>query len=260
MALSAMSGNGTTEGDDPLQTAVWRLRSRACWADAAALLRPDTAAPGPPADRPPRGAVSLHRAGLGGRRGRAADGRGAGPQRRRAGRGGLRARAPRLRGHAARGARPGRRGAGRARAGGGADPAGRCRAGAAGLPAGAARGEPGAFAAGRAGRVPAGPRGGRRPGRPAAAVVHLPSSGRTGPAGRGVDGGPARLRRIPADPGGVGLPRRYGTGAASLADAEAEPEASRLREEARRLFRLLGGVPTWLARQLAVPAPGAATA
>jgi hypothetical protein len=41
---------------------------------------------------------------------------------------------------------------------------------------------------------------------------------------------------------------------ASLADAEAEPEASRLREEARRLFRLLGGVPTWLARQLATPA------
>ncbi|MDV9179071.1 hypothetical protein R6V09_54240, partial [Streptomyces sp. W16] len=45
MAYSAMSGNGTTAGDDPLQTAVWRLRSRACWADAAALLRPDTAAP-----------------------------------------------------------------------------------------------------------------------------------------------------------------------------------------------------------------------
>ncbi|MYR84787.1 hypothetical protein GTY41_07425, partial [Streptomyces sp. SID685] len=37
-----MSGNGTTAGDDPLQTAVWRLRSRACWADAAALLPPDT--------------------------------------------------------------------------------------------------------------------------------------------------------------------------------------------------------------------------
>lgn len=46
---------------------------------------------------------------------------------------------------------------------------------------------------------------------------------------------------------------------ASLADAEVEPEASRLREEARRLFRLLGGVPTWLARQLA-PVPPAATA
>ncbi|MDF3149530.1 hypothetical protein PBV88_52290, partial [Streptomyces sp. T21Q-yed] len=49
---------------------------------------------------------------------------------------------------------------------------------------------------------------------------------------------------------------------ASLADAETEPEAARLREEARRLFRLLGGVPTWLARQLAPtpPTTGAATA
>ena len=41
---------------------------------------------------------------------------------------------------------------------------------------------------------------------------------------------------------------------ASLADAEVEPEASRLRAEAGRLFRLLGGVPTWLAQQLAPPA------
>lgn len=39
MAYTAMSGNGTTP-DDPLQTAVWRLRSRACWVDAAALLQP----------------------------------------------------------------------------------------------------------------------------------------------------------------------------------------------------------------------------
>ena len=46
---------------------------------------------------------------------------------------------------------------------------------------------------------------------------------------------------------------------ASLADTESEPEATRLREEARRLFRLLGGVPTWLAEQLA-PLPPAATA
>lgn len=43
MAYTAMSGSGTTSGDDPLQTAVWRLRSRACWADAAALLDPTTA-------------------------------------------------------------------------------------------------------------------------------------------------------------------------------------------------------------------------
>ena len=36
----------------------------------------------------------------------------------------------------------------------------------------------------------------------------------------------------------------------ALADVEPEPEATRLREEAARLFRLLGGVPTWLAGQL----------
>ncbi|MEU7433921.1 hypothetical protein AB0B07_24300 [Streptomyces sioyaensis] len=29
---------GTVEGDDPLDRAVWRLRSRGCWDDAAALL------------------------------------------------------------------------------------------------------------------------------------------------------------------------------------------------------------------------------
>ncbi|MYW31332.1 hypothetical protein GT040_19155, partial [Streptomyces sp. SID2119] len=41
MADTAMSGSGTTaDGDPPLQTAVWRLRSRACWTDAAALLEP----------------------------------------------------------------------------------------------------------------------------------------------------------------------------------------------------------------------------
>ncbi|WP_202918459.1 hypothetical protein [Streptomyces cavernae] len=38
-----MSGTGTNAGNDPLQTAVWRLRSRACWADAAALLEPRAA-------------------------------------------------------------------------------------------------------------------------------------------------------------------------------------------------------------------------
>lgn len=44
MAHTAMSGSGTTADDDPpLQTAVWRLRSRACWTDAAALLEPDAA-------------------------------------------------------------------------------------------------------------------------------------------------------------------------------------------------------------------------
>ncbi|GHJ41068.1 hypothetical protein [Streptomyces sp. TS71-3] len=39
MARTAMSGIGATAENDPLQTAVWRLRSRACWADAATLLQ-----------------------------------------------------------------------------------------------------------------------------------------------------------------------------------------------------------------------------
>ncbi|MET9291448.1 hypothetical protein [Streptomyces sp. NPDC003077] len=37
---------------------------------------------------------------------------------------------------------------------------------------------------------------------------------------------------------------------AALADAAPEPEAERLRVEAARLFRLMGGVPTWLADHL----------
>ncbi|MEV6398111.1 hypothetical protein AB0M39_25630 [Streptomyces sp. NPDC051907] len=49
-----MSGSGTTAGDDPLQTAVWRLRSRGCWTDAAALLTPHATDP----------AAALERAGL----------------------------------------------------------------------------------------------------------------------------------------------------------------------------------------------------
>lgn len=47
----------------------------------------------------------------------------------------------------------------------------------------------------------------------------------------------------------------------SLADAEPEPEAAaRLRAEAGRLFRLLGGVPTWLAPRLEPPSPETAEA
>lgn len=36
----------------------------------------------------------------------------------------------------------------------------------------------------------------------------------------------------------------------ALAQVQTKPEAGRLRAEARRLFRLLGGVPTWLAPEL----------
>ncbi|MCZ2525466.1 hypothetical protein [Streptomyces sp. HB2AG] len=35
-----MSGSGTSEEESPLDTAVWRLRSRGCWQEAAALLTP----------------------------------------------------------------------------------------------------------------------------------------------------------------------------------------------------------------------------
>ncbi|WP_428815033.1 hypothetical protein [Streptomyces albus] len=45
---------------------------------------------------------------------------------------------------------------------------------------------------------------------------------------------------------------------AALADVQPEPEATRLREEAGRLFRLLGGVPAWLADHLPAPGPDAA--
>ena len=54
MADTAMSGSETTEGDDPslaygkatpMETAIWRLRSRGCWTDAAALLAPRAAEP-----------------------------------------------------------------------------------------------------------------------------------------------------------------------------------------------------------------------
>ncbi|MGW0736087.1 hypothetical protein [Streptomyces sp. NPDC002851] len=41
---------------------------------------------------------------------------------------------------------------------------------------------------------------------------------------------------------------------ASLAETEPEPEAARLRAEAARLHRLLGGVPVWLTSQLTPPA------
>lgn len=52
MADTAMSRSGSSDsseslpgrGEDPLDTAVWRLRSRGCWYDAAELLAPRAAA------------------------------------------------------------------------------------------------------------------------------------------------------------------------------------------------------------------------
>ena len=216
MAHTAMSGSGTTAGDDPLQTAVWRLRSRACWTDAAALLEPRTppTGRGAPAGVAARRAVPVHRAGLGRGGGRAAHRRGPGPRRRRA-------RAPRpvsagqlayastLLGVRDR-ADEARAALGRAAALLAPGAPGRA---AAGLPARPDRREPRRLAAVRPRRLPPRPRRRHRARRHAAALLHLAPSRRTRPARGRVGGGPARVRRVAADPGGAGLSGRHGPGA-----------------------------------------------
>src|SRR5690606_42006684 len=69
---------------------------------------------------------------------------------------------------------------------------------------------------------------------------------RLGGGRHGGRGGPGTAARRD----GRGRTRREGAG----------PCPSRRRAETRRLFRLPGSIPTWLARQLAPPAAGAATA
>ncbi|MET8451294.1 hypothetical protein [Streptomyces sp. NPDC005209] len=255
-----MSGNGTTAGDDPLQTAIWRLRSRACWADAAALL-------------PPQGpAASLQRAGLLVERclytergwEEAEDA--------------LRMAEAQARTDEERGAAACERGqlAYAATLHGVRDRADEARAA---LGRAAALIPPGA--AGRAlldfrrgllaenlARSPQAARAAYRRAH-AAATAHsdplLLSFTWRHLAGLALrEGELAEARHGFAESLRIREELGYLVGTApalaSLADTEAEPEASRLREEARRLYRLLGGVPTWLARQLAPPAPGAATA
>ncbi len=87
------------------------------------------------------------------------------------------------------------------------------RPAAAGLPARADRPEHRGVAAGRARRLPPGARRCGEPGRRVAAVVHLAASGRARAARGGAGRGPARLRGVAADPGGAGVPGRYGAGA-----------------------------------------------
>ncbi|CCK26534.1 hypothetical protein BN159_2155 [Streptomyces davaonensis JCM 4913] len=263
MAHTAMSGYGTTAGDDPLQTAVWRLRSRACWADAAALLRPDTPA------------ASLQRASLLVERclyteqgwedaedalrtaeavAHSDEERGAAACER-----GQLAYAATL--HTVRDrADEARAALGRA---------------AALIPPGA----PGralldyrrGLLAENLSRSPQAARAAYRRAH-AAATAHadplLLSFTWRHLAGLALrDGELAEARHGFAESLRIREELGYLVGTApalaSLADTEPEPEASRLREEARRLFRLLGGVPTWLARHLATqgpPATGAATA
>ncbi|MEU3277599.1 hypothetical protein [Streptomyces antibioticus] len=253
MAHSAMSGTGTTSDEDPLQTAVWRLRSRACWADAAALLPADTA----------QGAIQ--RAGLLVERClyteqgwqdaedalRTAEALAHTDEERGA--------AACERGHLAYAATvhgvrdrvdEARAALGRAAALIPPDAAGRglldFRRGL--LAENIARSPQAARAAYRRAHTAAAARSD-------SLLLSFTWRHLAGLALR--DGELAEARHGFAESLRIREELGYLVGTApalaSLADAEAEPEASRLREEARRLFRLLGGVPTWLTRQLSVP-------
>ncbi|MCX4578316.1 MULTISPECIES: hypothetical protein [unclassified Streptomyces] len=254
MAHTAMSGSGTNAGDDPLQTAVWRLRSRACWADAAALIQPRTAQ------------ASLQRASLLVERclyteqgwAEAEDA--------------LRTAEAVARSDDERGAAACERGQ---------------LAYAATLLGVRDRADEARAALGRAAALIAPGAPGRalldfRRGLLAENLAQSPQAARAAyrraHAGASAQGDPLLLSFTWRHLAGLALrdgelaEARHGFGEslrireelgylvgtapalASLADAETEPEASRLRAEAGRLFRLLGGVPTWLARQLSPPA------
>lgn len=262
MAYTAMSGNGTTADDDPLQTAVWRLRSRACWADAAALLQPVTAQ------------AALQRAALLVERclyteqgwGEAEDA--------------LRTAEALAHSDDERGAAACERGQ---------------LAYAATLHSVRDRADEARAALGRAAAlIPPGVAGRAlldfRRGLLAENLARSPQAARAAyrraHAGATAHADPLLLSFTWRHLAGLALREgelaeaRHGfaeslrireelgylvgtaPALASLADTEAEPEATRLREEARRLFRLLGGVPTWLAGHLSPtpPAPDAATA
>jgi len=262
VAHSAMAGSGwgTTEGDDPLQTAVWRLRSRACWADAVALLQPVTAA------------TALQRTALLVERclyteqgwAEAEDA--------------LRTAEALAHTDDERGAAACERGqlAYAATVHGVRDRADEARAAlgrAAALIAPGARGR--ALLDFRRGLVAENLTRSPQAARAAYRRAHAGATAQGDPllqsftwrhlAGLALrEGELADARHGFAESLRIREELGYLVGTApalvSLADAESEPEASRLREEARRLLRLLGGVPTWLARQLAPPATGAATA
>lgn len=259
MAHTAMSGAGTTD-DDPVQTAVWRLRSRACWADAAALLPADRAAPALQ-----RAALLAERC-LYTERGweEAEDA--------------LRTAEALAHGDEERGAAACERGylAYAATLLGVRDRADEARAA---LGRAAALVPPGAAARAlldfRRGLVAQNLAGAPQAARAAYRRAHAGAMAHGDQlllsftwrhlAGLALrEGEVAEARRGFAESLRIREELGYLVGTApalaSLADTAEEPEASRLREEARRLFRLLGGVPTWLTHQLAPPAPGAATA
>ncbi|QER86696.1 hypothetical protein FB570_104398 [Streptomyces sp. T12] len=260
MAHTAMSGDGTTADDDPLQTAVWRLRSRACWVDAAALLTPAT----------PR--TSLQRASLL-------------VERCLYTQAGWEDAEDALRTAEAMAHTDDERGAAACERG--------YLAYAATLFQVRDRADEARAALGRAAALIAPGAAGRalldfRRGLIAENLTRSPQAARAAyrraHAGATAHPDPLLLSATWRHLAGLALREgelteaRHGfaeslrireelgylVGTApalvSLADTETEPEASRLREEARRLFRLLGGVPTWLAHRLAPPETDAATA
>ncbi|MFE5888093.1 hypothetical protein ACFQ6E_04090 [Streptomyces sp. NPDC056462] len=259
MAYTAMSGNGTTAGDDPLQTAVWRLRSRACWADAAALLQPVTAQ------------AALQRAALLVERCLYTE------QGWEEAEDALRTAEALAHSDDERGAAACERGQ---------------LAYAATLHSVRDRADEARAALGRAAAlIPPGVAGRAlldfRRGLLAENLAHSPQAARAAyrraHAGATAHADPLLLSFTWRHLAGLALREgelaeaRHGfaeslrireelgylvgtaPALASLADTETEPEATRLREEARRLFRLLGGVPTWLAAHLS-PTPPAADA
>lgn len=260
MAYTAMSGSGTTAGDDPLQTAVWRLRSRGCWTDAAALLAPHAADP----------AAALERAGLLVERCLfTCDGWAEAEDALRTA-------------EAAAGDDEER--------GGAASERGRLAYAATRLGV-RDRADEARSALGRATALLA-PSSPRRPlldfrrGLVAEHIADAPQAARAAyeraHAGAAAHDDPLLLSFTWQQLAGIALREgeltqaRHGfaeclrireelgyligtaPALAGLADCEPEPEAGRLRAEARRLFRLLGGVPVWLSPQLspAVPPQG----
>jgi tetratricopeptide (TPR) repeat protein len=249
-----MSGTGTTSDDDPLQTAVWRLRSRACWVDAAALLPPATAA------------AALQRAALLVERCLFTE------QGWEEAEDALRTAEAQAHTDEERGAAACERGqlAYAATLHSVRDRADEARAALGRAAALIPPGTPGralldfrrGLLAENLTRSPQAARAAYRRAH-AAATAHgdalLLSFTWRHLAGLALrDGDLAEARHGFAESLRIREELGFLVGTApalaSLADTEPEPEASRLREEARRLFRLLGGVPTWLAPQLAPPA------
>lgn len=257
MAHTAMSGSGTTADDDPpLQTAVWRLRSRACWTDAAALLEPHAATD--PAAALQRTGLLTERCLYTGKGWTDADDA-------------LRTAEALAHDNAERGAAACERGylayaSTLLKVRDRADEARVALSRAAALLAPGAAARPlldyrrGLIAQNIAGSPQSARAAFRRAHAGATAQgdeLLLSFTWRHLAALAMLEGELAEARHGFAESLRIREELGYLVGTApaliSLADAETEPEAGRLRAEAGRLFRLLGGVPTWLAPRLEPP-------